>query len=118
MRALIADDDTENREILSRMLIRLGWTCDAEGDGEAALVRLRDGDYDAALLDLSMPGVDGFEAARRLRASGSRLVLLAVSGAEEEERALEAGFDGFLSKPYSMQELREVLKGAAGAGHS
>ena len=113
MKALIADDDSDNREILVRMLAHAGWEADAVGGGGEAVVRVLSGGYDIALLDLAMPGVDGFEAARRIRAGGSRIALVAVSGAEAEERARESGFDRCLEKPYTLEDLRGVLRDIA-----
>jgi CheY-like chemotaxis protein len=110
MRALIADDDSMNREILSRMLVHIGWECDAVEDGEKAAAFALAGGYDVVLLDLLMPGVDGFEAARRIRAAGSRVVLIAVSGADDDEKALAVGFDRCLQKPFVLAGLREILK--------
>ncbi len=114
MRALIADDDSANREILTRMLAHLGWESDAVNDGAAAAERALKGGYDAVLLDICMPGVDGFEAARRIREGGSRVPLLAVSGAEEDQRALDSGFDLCLPKPYTLENLRDALRCLAG----
>lgn len=114
MKALIADDDSCNREILARMLAHVGWEADAVEGGGEAVIRVLAGGYAAALLDLSMPGVDGFEAARRIRAGGSRITLVAVSGAEAEELARESGFDRCLEKPYTLEDLRGVLRDIAG----
>jgi len=111
MRALIADDDPVNRDILSRMLAHVGWECDAVADGQTAAAQALAGGYDAVLLDLFMPGMDGFEAARRIREGGTGVVLLAVSGADEGDKALESGFDRCLQKPYTLDGLREVMKG-------
>lgn len=114
MKALIADDDSCNREILARMLAHVGWEADAVEGGAEAVIRVLAGGYEAALLDLSMPGVDGFEAARRIRAGGSRIALVAVSGAEAEELARESGFDRCLEKPYTLEDLRGVLRDVGG----
>lgn len=116
MKALIADDDPDNREILARMLAHSGWDCDIVDGGGEAVVRVLAGGHDAALLDLSMPEVDGFEAARRIRAGGSRITLVAVSGAEAESRALECGFDRCLDKPFTLEDLRAALRGIGKPG--
>lgn len=110
MKALVADDDSDNREILVRMLTHAGWEAEAVDGGADAVVRILGGGYDAALLDLAMPGIDGLEAARRVRAGGSRIPLIAVSGAEAEARARENGFDRCLEKPYTLEDLRGVLR--------
>lgn len=110
MKALVADDDLENRDILVRMLAHAGWDADSVGGGGEAVARILAGGYDAALLDLAMPGVDGFEAARRIRSAGIRIPLVAVSGAEAEDRARESGFEYCLEKPYTLEDLRRVLR--------
>jgi two-component system OmpR family response regulator len=112
MRALVADDDSMNREILSRMLAHIGWECVTVEDGERAAACALAGGFDVVLLDLLMPGVDGFGAVRRIRAAGSPIPLIAVSGSDEGKAALEAaGFDGCLRKPFTMDGLREALEG-------
>jgi DNA-binding response OmpR family regulator len=72
------------------MLAHVGWECDAVADGRSATVRALTGDYDAVLLDLLMPGTDGFQAARSIREQGSRVTLLAVSGADERRKPWSA----------------------------
>ena len=111
MKALIADDDPVNRDILIRMLARIGWEAEAVGDGRAAIERAGKSNFDAILLDLFMPGLDGFGTARLMRESGSRAVLIAVSGSDDDEKALGSGFDRCLWKPYTLDDLRDALKG-------
>lgn len=110
MRALLADDDPLNREILTRMLAYLGWESDAVSDGYAAVDRALTDTYDVALIDLRMPGLDGYETARRIREGGSTMPLLAISGMEDLDKAKKAGLNQCLLKPFTLDELREAMK--------
>ena len=116
MRVLVADDDPFNRDILSRLIARLGMEVDVASDGAEALSIIGSSPpYDLALLDLSMPVMDGLEATRLIRkseAGGSlrRLPLIALTGSDEDPSILEAGFDEMLQKPIGAQALKEALE--------
>ncbi len=103
---LIVDDSAENRELLSRRLQALGHTCASVGDGESALEVLREEPFDLVLLDVIMPGIDGYEALRRMKADDAlrtvRVIML--SGVEEIDsivRCLELGAADYLTKPFN-----------------
>lgn len=112
MRVLVADDDPIAGDIARRMLTRLGVETTLVHDGEEALAAL-DGleaqSYDLAFLDIGMPKLDGIETARRIRAGGSTLPLVALTGGEGGEDLAEAGFSDFIEKPYDFAALRRVL---------
>lgn len=115
-RVLVADDTQTNRMVIRLFLEPLGIeTVEAE-DGATALSALKRGGYDAALLDLDMPGMDGAELAARIRrgeAGQAELPLVAISGSAEP-RAPE-GFDGYLAKPIDPGALRAALEAALAA---
>ena len=113
-RVLLAEDNEVNALLLGRMIGLLGLTCDTVSDGTDALELLRHHQYDAVLMDVHMPRVDGIAATRDLRAreGGERtpvLALTASAAADEEQRCLEAGMDGFITKPVGIAQLRAAL---------
>lgn len=110
-RVLVADDSPLVRELFRSHLAGLGAHCRLAPDGEQAISLAPD--CDAVVLDLAMPRIDGPEVARRLRASGSRALIIGVSahaGAAERERALAAGMDVFLTKPVELASLAAALE--------
>ena len=123
-RVLVVDDCRSAREILKALLGALGCEVEALGSADAAIGALQrpGAAFDVVFLDWQMPGVDGFEAARRIRAlageaGGPRLVLISAYGDDElRHRAHREGFDGCLAKPVTpstlMDTLRDVLEGA------
>jgi CheY-like chemotaxis protein len=113
------DDHRDSADSLSRMLGLHGHRVTTAYDGPGALVAATESWPDVAVLDLGMPGMDGHELARRLRAQprGEEVVLIALTGWEGEEyRRLsgEAGFDRFLVKPVSLDALIAAVEGVAG----
>jgi PAS domain S-box-containing protein len=114
-RVLIVDDTADNRRLLRDLLAPLGFELLEAEDGEGCLRLARDAKPDAILLDLRMPGMDGLEATRRLRAAADvrDVVIIAVSASafdENRARCLEAGADDFLPKPFRLERLLELLR--------
>ncbi len=90
-----------------------GLVVDIAGDGEQALREIRTVEYDAVVLDVMLPGVDGFETCRRLRADGlwiPVLMLTARDAVEDRVRGLDGGADDYLTKPFSLAELVARLR--------
>ena len=117
MRVLLAEDDTSISEPLSRALRREGYEVDVTADGPSTLDKALGEGIDLILLDIGLPGMDGYELARRLRAlpGGESLVLVAVTGygqREDRSKALAAGFDAHLTKPYTYAEVAQALTAA------
>ena len=106
---LVVDDNPANRDLLTRLLGRFGCRVSQAEDGYQALHLAGSGTVDLVLLDLIMPGLDGHEVCRRLRANPATcmlpVVVLTASGEQEKVRALEAGADDFLPKPFDRAEL-------------
>ena len=115
MHLLVVEDNDINREILLRVLERRGHRATPVTDGRQAVQSVAAGGVDAVLMDLRMPGIDGFEATRMIRAlSGdvARTPVVALTADPTEpvrRRATDAGVDAFLAKPMDWDELAETL---------
>lgn len=110
-RVVIADDDADIRDLVALAVRRAGLEPVAVvGDGDAALASILREDPDLAILDITMPGLNGFEVCRAVRDAGTttdvRIVLLSAS-VDDSDRAmsLAAGADYFMAKPFSPREL-------------
>jgi two-component system, OmpR family, response regulator MprA len=114
VKILVVDDERAVRESLRRALELEGYEIDLAEDGEDALRRLElEAEPDAMILDVLMPGVDGLEVCRRLRAHGSRLPILMLTARVEVENrveGLDAGADDYVTKPFALDELKARLR--------
>lgn len=107
-RLLIVDDEPAILKGLEDTFTVKGFQVTPAADGETALAEATRGEYHAILLDLMLPGIDGFEVCRRLRARGDRvpIIMLTARGAEEDKvEGLEIGADDYVTKPFSVREL-------------
>ena len=106
---LAVDDQPQNLRLLEAVLVPRGYTVLTASSGEQALTRLATEDVDLALVDLVMPGIDGHEVCRRIRADERTaflpIVMITASGPQERLRALESGADDFVTKPFDQAEL-------------
>lgn len=119
IKVLIAEDHPVNRELLRELLELRGYTVLEACDGQEALRMIEQAQPELLLLDIGMPGMDGFAVVRKIR-ENPRLALLPVVAVTayamrgDQERILSAGFDGYLSKPINpsslIQELDRLLK--------
>jgi len=111
---LVVDDEPAVRESLRRALELEGYTVELAEDGETALEKLAGAaEPDAVILDILMPGIDGLEVCRRVRASGNHVpVLMLTARTEVDSRVagLDAGADDYLSKPFALAELLARLR--------
>jgi CheY-like chemotaxis protein len=119
-KVLVVDDDADSARMLEVMVEMLGHERRCAFDGREALEAALDFRPDVAMLDLTLPDVDGFALARQLRALPGleRLTLIAVSGwsdPETKERAKREGFDRFLVKPIDVRRLEEIFGGQGAA---
>jgi two-component system response regulator MprA len=109
MQILVVDDERAVRDSLRRALELEGYDVELAADGEEALYRLEsNGEPDALVLDVLMPGVDGLEVCRRLRRDGRRLPVLMLTARDEVENrvaGLDAGADDYVTKPFALDEL-------------
>ena len=108
MRILFAEDDRDLNTAVKTLLTRSGYQVDAVFDGEEAFDYATAEAYDGMILDWMMPGMDGVEAIRKMRAAGIRvpcLLLTARDAIEDRVTGLDAGADDYLPKPFNAQEL-------------
>jgi PAS domain S-box-containing protein len=121
LRLLIAEDNIVNQKVVTKMLGRFGYSADVVSNGLEAVEHLEATAYDVLLLDVQMPVMDGFEAARVIGSSippGRRprivgMTALAMTG--DRERCLEAGMDDYITKPVRPEELQAALERSAAA---
>jgi len=115
LRILIAEDNEVNKRVIKKMLRKLGFRADIADDGQEVLEALEKQHYDLILMDIQMPKMDGLEAASLIRkrwplAEQPCIIALTACALEgDRERCLDAGMDGYISKPVKMEDLREAL---------
>jgi two-component system, OmpR family, response regulator len=108
VKLLLVDDDVALAGALRRGLTAEGFTVEVAGDGTEGLWRAREGGYDAVLLDIMLPGTNGYRVCAELRRAGVRtpiLMLTAKDGDLDEAEALDTGADDYLRKPFSFPVL-------------
>jgi two-component system cell cycle response regulator DivK len=120
-RILLVEDNEMNRDMLSRRLIRRGFDVEMATDGLQGVEMAIAGGYDLVLMDMSLPGIDGWEATRRLRAAPETLTLpiialTAHAMAGDRERALEAGCSDYDTKPVEFNRLLGKITTLLGGG--
>lgn len=119
MRILIVEDEVKMAGLLRRGLLEEGHAVDVATTGGEALVRAGATEYDAILLDVMLPGGDGFQVCRQLRRQGvwsPVLMLTARDGVEDRVAGLDTGADDYLTKPFSFAELLARLRALARRG--
>ncbi|MFC7595406.1 response regulator [Terrabacter sp. GCM10028922] len=109
VRVLVVDDLETNRKLMHAVLEPRGFVVHSEQSGEAALAALAELDVDVVLLDVLMPGLDGYETCARIKADPRTallpVVMVTASGTQQRLRALEVGADDFITKPFDQAEL-------------
>lgn len=116
-RILVVDDGESNRQLVSLFLTRAGCEMGVAENGQIALDKIAASHFDAVLMDMQMPVIDGVTATKRLREQGCEIPVIALTAnamREDEEACLAAGFTGFLAKPISMDRLMTKLSEALG----
>ncbi len=117
LRVLLAEDNLVNQKLASRLLEKHGYSVVTVEDGRQALGRIEAEKFDIVLMDVQMPGIDGFEATvtirKREEATGTHLPIVALTAHAmpgDKERCMAVGMDGYLSKPLNVKKLLEVVQ--------
>jgi CheY-like chemotaxis protein len=120
IRILVVEDNALNREIAKELLEDIGYLVETAEDGESAVLMIQRSDrdyYDAVLMDIQMPGIDGYEAARNIRrmfdwehAQVPIIAMTANAFEEDMERARSAGMNAYIAKPVEPEAVREILE--------
>lgn len=116
MRLLIVEDDDRLSDALRRGLQDQGHVVDVAGDGPSGLLLASEPGYDAIVLDLNLPGRDGLDVLRSLRASGVATPIVIATSRDETDNVvagLDAGADDYIRKPFAMRELEARLRSVA-----
>jgi CheY-like chemotaxis protein len=113
-RVLVVDDDRDSADSLARLIQELGYEAKAVYRGDEALDEVAGFQPDMALIDLGMPGIDGFETVSRFRQQRGavHVILVAVTGwsrDEDKRRAYDSGFDLHVTKPMTLEKLKQLL---------
>ncbi len=121
MRVLLVEDDPRIARFVAQGLREQSYAVDVTGDGEDALYKAFVNDYDAIILDVMLPGRDGFEVCREVRAAGSSvpvIMLTARDAVEDRIKGLDTGADDYLTKPFAVAELLARLRALLRRGHA
>jgi two-component system, OmpR family, response regulator len=121
MRVLVVEDEAKMAGLIRRGLTREGMAVDLAGNGEDAVPRAEATEYDAIVLDVMLPGIDGFEVCRRLRAAdvwAPILLLTARDSIRDRVAGLDTGADDYLTKPFSYAELLARLRALVRRGQA
>ena len=125
MRVLVAEDEQDLNNIVSAKLAESGHSVDSCLDGKEALLYLSAAEYDVVILDIMMPGADGFKVLEKIRKEGRKtpvLFLTARDSIQDRVRGLDAGANDYLVKPFSLEELmarvRVLTRSSHGSAHN
>ena len=113
MRVLVVEDEPDLRRLLDQALREEGYAVDVAADGKTGLYKATTWDYDAVVLDLMLPGLNGWDVLARLRAAKKPvpvLILTARDGLADRVRGLDSGADDYLVKPFALAELHARLR--------
>ncbi len=115
---LVAEDNPSNQKLMTILLQKMDLEVTVAEDGQKAIEKCESSTYDLILMDMQMPNVNGYEATRQLRSQGVKTPIVAVTANAmmgDEEKCLEAGCDGYISKPIDRVKLAEVINTHLGA---
>jgi DNA-binding response OmpR family regulator len=121
MLVLVVEDEAKMRDVLRRGLEAAGYAVEVAADGEEALARVERGDHDAIVLDIKLPGIDGFEVCRQLRRAEvwtPVLMLTALGDIDDRITGLDAGADDYLVKPFAFGELLSRVRAVIRRGRT
>lgn len=104
-RILVVDDDPAIRRIMRAMLATRGYEVGEAESGEDALKLIGSENYDLVLVDINLPGISGFEVCREVRINSEMIIVLMSSGEENRNKALRAGANDYLRKPFGVSQI-------------
>ncbi len=117
MTLLIAEDNDINQQLITLYMSKIGWDYVMVEDGLEAVEVFSDGHFDAVLMDIDMPYLNGIEAARKIRKKNKTIPIIAITAyADEEMRSdcTNAGLNAFLTKPCTREEIMSIIKECVG----
>ncbi len=109
---LLAEDNIENQQLISKYILKAGLTIDVVDNGKLALDKIKGSKYDLILMDVQMPVMDGLEAIRRLKESGNNIPVVCITAnamQEDKDRCFAAGADEYITKPIDFSRFNYVL---------
>jgi hypothetical protein len=112
MKILIAEDNLMNQHLMSRYMTKLGWDFVIVENGLLATEACRNDDFNAILMDIDMPVLDGIEATRYIRVFNKSIPIVAITAYADDQmrnECAEAGMNAFLAKPCSREEIKDVI---------
>ena len=112
MKILIAEDNLMNQHLMNRYMSKLGWDFVIVENGLLATEACRTGDFNAILMDIDMPVLDGIEATRYIRAFNKEIPIVAITAYADDlmrNECADAGMNAFLAKPCSREEIKDVI---------
>jgi len=112
MKVLIAEDNLMNQHLMSKYMSRLGWEFVIVENGLLATEACRSDDFDAILMDIDMPVLDGIEATRYIRVFNKGIPVVAITAYADDQmrtECAEAGMNAFLAKPCSREDIKAVI---------
>lgn len=112
MKILIAEDNLMNQHLMSRYMSKLGWEYVIVENGLLATEACRTEEFNAVLMDIDMPVLDGIEATRFIRVFNKQIPIIAITAYADDQmrtECAEAGMNAFLAKPCSREDIREVI---------
>ena len=112
MKILIAEDNLMNQHLMNRYMSKLGWDCVIVENGLLATEACRNEEFNAILMDIDMPVLDGIEATRYIRVFNRQIPIIAITAYADDQmrtECAEAGMNAFIAKPCSREEIKEII---------
>jgi PAS domain S-box-containing protein len=112
LKVLVAEDNLMNQKVITKILEKMRIKADIVKNGEEALLKVHEENYDIILMDMQMPKMDGLEASEKIRAMGHETPIIALTAnaySEDEERCIAAGMNAFMTKPINLELLKQTL---------
>jgi CheY-like chemotaxis protein len=116
IRILVAEDNSVNQKVVLKQLMSLGYQAEVVNNGQEAVDRLKEHEYDVVLMDCQMPIMDGYRATQEIRSfegERKRTTIIAITAnamPEDRQRCMDAGMDDYMSKPASREDLRKKVE--------